>query len=166
MFALMLFVHLTLTGPASAGVQAQANVLDRIVATVNSEVVTQSDVRAARQLKLIAGADAMTDDQLLDALIERRLTIKKRALQTAAPGGPARASKSAPGGACSKRARDGRHARPRSEWFHDLRLAASLVSSPQPQPTRQRRPHVPGSRPTSPWRRRPVAQSNPKSAGG
>ncbi|TAK19134.1 MAG: hypothetical protein EPO35_00570 [Acidobacteria bacterium] len=54
---------------------AQDVTLDRMLAVVNGDVVTMSDVRAARQLKLIAGAEAMTDEQVVDALIERRLTI-------------------------------------------------------------------------------------------
>jgi hypothetical protein len=62
----------------------QSNVLDRLLAVVNGEVVTLSDVRSARQLKLVAGTEAMTDDQLLDVLIERRLTIAEVARYTAA----------------------------------------------------------------------------------
>lgn len=145
MVALMLLVHLSL----NAGVQAQGSVLDRIVATVNGEVVTLSDVRAARQLKLIAGADAMTDDQLLDALIERRLTINEVARYTSAapPAADIDARRKAweatlPRGttAANALAMVGMRDAALTEWFRDdLRLAAYLDQrfTAAAQPTRQ-----------------------------
>jgi hypothetical protein len=65
-------------------VQSAGTTIDRMLATVNGDVVTLSDVRAARQLQLIAGADVMTDDQVVDALIERRLTIAEVGRYTSA----------------------------------------------------------------------------------
>ena len=147
MFTLMLVVHLSLSVQASAPVHG--NVLDRIVATVNSEVVTQSDVRAARQLKLVAGADAMSDDQLLDALIERRLTINEVARYTSAapPAADIDARRKAwedtlPRGtsAASALAMVGMRDAALTEWFRDdLRLAAYLDQrfTAAAQPTRQ-----------------------------
>ena len=78
MLALLFVIQLQAPPPA------QANVLDRMVAVVNSDVVTLSDLRAARYLKLIPGADAMTDGQLIDALIERRLMVAEVGKYTAA----------------------------------------------------------------------------------
>lgn len=75
MLALLLLVHLQ---------AAPGAVIDRMLAVVNGEVITMSDARAARQLKLIPRAEAMTDDQLVDALIERRLEVAEVAKYTAA----------------------------------------------------------------------------------
>jgi len=147
MFTLMLVVHLSLSVQATAPVQG--NVIDRIVATVNGEVVTQSDVRAARQLKLIAGADAMSDDQLLDALIERRLTINEVARYTSAapPAADVDARRKAweatllrGTSTASALAMVGMREAALTEWFRDdLRLAAYLDQrfTAAAQPTRQ-----------------------------
>jgi hypothetical protein len=141
MLALMLFLHLT------QGVQA--NVLDRLLAIVNGEVVTLSDVRAARQLKLIGGADAMSDDQLLDAIIERRLTIAEVARYTAAepPAAEVEAHRKAweatlPRGtsAAAALAAAGMREAALTAWFRDdVRLAAYLDQrfTAAAQPTRQ-----------------------------
>ncbi len=77
MLSLILLVNL------SFNVQS-AVVLDKILAIVNGEVVTMSDVRAARELKLVAGPEALTEDGVLDALIERRLTIAEVGRYTSA----------------------------------------------------------------------------------
>lgn len=86
MFRLIFLVHLSLS--VQSGV-----VLDKILAIVNGEVVTMSDVRAASELKLVTGAEASTDDRIpsassderiLDALIERRLTIAEVGRYTSA----------------------------------------------------------------------------------
>lgn len=55
--------------------RAQEVVLDRMLAVVNGDLVTQSDLRAARRLKLISGVAALDDDTLLARLIERRLML-------------------------------------------------------------------------------------------
>ena len=55
--------------------RAQDVVLDRMVAVVNGDVVTQSDVRAARRLRLLPSAAAMDDEMLVTQLIERRLIL-------------------------------------------------------------------------------------------
>jgi hypothetical protein len=145
MVALLLFVQLSVV-PAA---QAPGSVLDRIVATVNGEVVTFSDVRAARQLRLIAGADAMTDDQVLDALIERRLTINEVSRYTSAapPAADIDARRKAwesalPRGttAAAALAMVGMRDAALTEWFRDdLRLAAYLDQrfTAAAQPTRQ-----------------------------
>ncbi len=49
--------------------------LDRILVVVNGDMVTLSDVRAARVLKLLP-ADA-TDDAIVQALIDRRLVLSE-----------------------------------------------------------------------------------------
>lgn len=59
----------------SAGLHAQDIVVDRMLAVVNGDVVTQSDVRAARRLQLVPFAASMTDDALVTQLIERRLML-------------------------------------------------------------------------------------------
>jgi len=56
-------------------VLAQDVVLDRMLAVVNGDVVTQSDVRAARRLGLVAQAASMDDDALVTRLMERRLML-------------------------------------------------------------------------------------------
>jgi len=56
-------------------VRAQELVVDRMVAVVNSEIVTQSDVRAARRLVLVPFVSSMDDEALLTQLIERRLML-------------------------------------------------------------------------------------------
>jgi len=141
MLALILFLSL------SQGVQA--NVLDRLLAVVNGEVITLSDVRAARQMRLISGAEAMTDDQLLDALIERRLTIAEVARYTAAepPAADVDARRKAweaslPRGAtpAAALAAAGMRDAALTAWFRDdLRLAAYLDQrfTAAAQPTRQ-----------------------------
>ena len=141
MLALMLFLQLT------QGVQM--NVLDRLLAIVNGEVVTLSDVRAARQLKLIGGADAMSDDQLLDAIIERRLTIAEVARYTAAepPAAEVEAHRKAweatlpPGTSVpAVLAAVGMREAALTAWFRDdVRLAAYLDQrfTAAAQPTRQ-----------------------------
>ncbi len=59
----------------SSSARAQDVVLDRMLAVVNGDVVTQSDVRAARRLGLVAQAASMDDDTLVTRLIERRLML-------------------------------------------------------------------------------------------
>jgi hypothetical protein len=169
MFILMLVVHLSqsvhlrlsvhlnegvntlaqVNALAQVNPQAQVNVLDRLLAVVNGEVVTMSDVRAARQLKLIAGSDTMTDDQLLDAVIERRLTIAEVARYTAAepPAADVDARRktwdaSLPRGttAAAALAAAGMRAEALAAWFRDdARLAAYLEQrfNAAAQPTRQ-----------------------------
>jgi hypothetical protein len=152
MFTLILLVHLSLSvhvNQSVQGPQAQVNVLDRILAIVDGEVVTLSDVRAARQLKLVAGADALTDDQLLDALIERRLTIAEVARYTSAepPAAEVAARRKSweatlPGGVTSAAALAsvGMRDAALTAWFReDLRLAAYLDQrfTAAAQPTRQ-----------------------------
>jgi hypothetical protein len=155
MVVFLVFVQLSLNPPIRANPQpqtnpqAQANVLDRLLAIVNGEVVTLSDVRAAKQLKLIPGADGMTDEQLLDALIERRLTVAEVAKYTAAEPSPAdlaarRRSWEAtlPRGtsAAAVLASAGMRDAALTAWFRDdLRLAAYLDQrfTAAAQPTRQ-----------------------------
>jgi hypothetical protein len=63
---------------------AQQTTIDRILAVVNGDLVTLSDVRAARVLKLVP-ADA-TDAAVLDVLVERRLVLTEmRRFQAADP---------------------------------------------------------------------------------
>jgi hypothetical protein len=54
---------------------AQEAVVDRMLAVVNGDVVTQSDVRAARRLLLVPFVASMTDDAVVTQLIERRLML-------------------------------------------------------------------------------------------
>jgi len=54
---------------------AQEITIDRMVAVVNGDVVTQSDVRAARRLMLVPFAATMDDEALIGQLIERRLIL-------------------------------------------------------------------------------------------
>lgn len=54
---------------------AQEAVVDRMLAVVNGDVVTQSDVRAARRLLLMPFVASMTDDAVVTQLIERRLML-------------------------------------------------------------------------------------------
>lgn len=147
MLTILLVAQLALA--PQAPVQAQANVLDRIVAIVNGEVVTLSDVRAARQLKLIAGAESLTDERLLDALIERRLTVAEVGRYTSAepPAADVAARRSSwetslPRGvtAAAALASVGMREAALTAWFRDeLRLAVYLDSrfTAAAQPTRQ-----------------------------
>lgn len=58
--------------------------IDRIIAVVNGDLITQSDVRAVRVLKL-APEDA-TDQSIVEALVERRLVLAEmRRFQTPEP---------------------------------------------------------------------------------
>jgi hypothetical protein len=135
--------------PVQTTPQTQVNVLDRLLAIVNGEVVTLSDVRAARQLKLISGAEGMTDEQLLDALIERRLMVAEVAKYTAAepPAADIDARRkswegSLPRGtnAAAALASAGMRSAALTAWFRDdLRLAAYLDQrfTAAAQPTRQ-----------------------------
>lgn len=74
-------------GPINARVQAQAQaqtqtqgvVVDRLLAVVNGDVVTMSDVRAARRLRLIPGAATLDDDGVVTQLIERKLMLAELA---------------------------------------------------------------------------------------
>lgn len=139
---------LALTVPVSLAAQA-GTTLDRMLAIVNGEVVTMSDVRAGRQLRLIAGADAMSDVQLLDALIERRLTVAEVGRYTAAQPSTADVAarqraweSSLPRGitAASALASVGMREAAVTAWFRDdLRLAAYLDQrfTAAAQPTRQ-----------------------------
>ena len=66
-----------------AATQAPA-MLDRILVVVNGDMITLSDVRAVRVLKLLP-ADA-TDDEVVQALIDRRLVLAEmRRFQVADP---------------------------------------------------------------------------------
>lgn len=56
-------------------VRAQEVPLDRLLAVVNGDVVTQSDVRAARRLRLLPGVSTMDDETLVTQLVERRLML-------------------------------------------------------------------------------------------
>lgn len=148
MFTMLLIVHLSLAVPSIQSVQNSV-VLDRMLAIVNGEVVTMSDVRAGRRLRLIAGADAMSDEQLLDALIERRLTVAEvgryTGAQPASAGVAARQrawESSFPPGitAASALASVGMREAALTGWFRDdLRLAAYLDQrfTAAAQPTRQ-----------------------------
>jgi hypothetical protein len=70
MTTLLLAVMLTLAGAAPRGVQAE---LDRIVAQVNGAILTRSDVRQARLLKLVV--DVSSDDAVQRALEDRLLML-------------------------------------------------------------------------------------------
>lgn len=68
------FVHGGVVVVAALLAQAQApETLDRILAVVNGDMVTLSDVRAARALKLVPGDD--TDEAIVRQLVERRLVV-------------------------------------------------------------------------------------------
>lgn len=54
---------------------SQGVTIDRLLATVNGEVVTWSDLRAARVLRLLPELEAVNDATALDALIDRRLLV-------------------------------------------------------------------------------------------
>ena len=61
-----------------ANLSAQDVVIDRMVAVVNGDIVTLSDVRAARRLMLVplaASGDDRGDDGVVGLLIERRLML-------------------------------------------------------------------------------------------
>ena len=58
---------------AGAGVRAQ--IIDRILAVVDGEIVTQSDVAVALRLGLVPAAAPDAASAVLDALIERRLMM-------------------------------------------------------------------------------------------
>jgi hypothetical protein len=63
---------------ASVGLSARAaqQVLDRVLARVGADAVTQSDVRAALGLGLVDGATGkVTEDDVLQRLIDRRLAL-------------------------------------------------------------------------------------------
>lgn len=71
MIAIVVVLHGLGAQAAVAPAQAPAT-LDRIIAVVNGDLVTQSDVRAARLLRLVPdGSDA----DIAIALIERRLIV-------------------------------------------------------------------------------------------
>lgn len=53
----------------------QGVTIDRLLAVVNGDVVTLSDLRAARGLRLLPGIAAMDDAAAIDALIDRRLLV-------------------------------------------------------------------------------------------
>lgn len=63
--------------------QAPGVVIDRLLAVVNGEVLTLSDLRAARGLRLVPGIEAMADAAALDALIDRRLLVAEVARYSA-----------------------------------------------------------------------------------
>lgn len=56
-------------------VQAQDVVVDQMLVVVNGDLVTQSDVRAARRLQLVPLVASMSDEALIVQLIERRLVL-------------------------------------------------------------------------------------------
>ncbi len=62
-----------------ANLCAQEVVVDRLLAVVNGDVVTRSDVRAARQLRLLPGVATIDDEALVTQLIERRLIVAELA---------------------------------------------------------------------------------------
>lgn len=69
---------------AWAGLSPAQTTIDRILAVVNGDPITLSDVRAARTLKLVP-ADA-TDVAVVDTLVERRLVLTEmRRFQTPEP---------------------------------------------------------------------------------
>lgn len=132
-----------------AMLSAQGVTLDKMLAIVNGEVVTMSDVRAAKELKLVAGAATLTDDQILDALIERRLTIAEVGRYTSAepPAADVEARRKSweatlPRGvtAAAALATVGMRDAALTAWFRDdLRVAAYLDQrfTAAAQPTRQ-----------------------------
>ena len=58
-----------------AVLHAQDVVVDRMLAVVNGDVITLSDARAARRLRLLPGVASMDDETLVGQLIERRLVL-------------------------------------------------------------------------------------------
>jgi hypothetical protein len=58
---------------AAAVAPGQGVVADRLVAVVSGQPLMASDLRAARALDLIAGADALDDAALIDRLVVREL---------------------------------------------------------------------------------------------
>lgn len=58
-----------------AVLRAQDVVVDRMLAVVNGDVITLSDARAARRLRLLPGVASMDDERLVTQLIERRLVL-------------------------------------------------------------------------------------------
>lgn len=75
MRAALLLPSASVCALAIAPVSAQEMTIDRMVAVVNGDVVTQSDVRAARRLVLVPFAATMDDEALIGQLIERRLIL-------------------------------------------------------------------------------------------
>ena len=66
----MPFVPVLVCAAAAPG---QAVVADRLVAVVSGQPIMASDLRAARALDLITGADALDDATLIDRLVVREL---------------------------------------------------------------------------------------------
>jgi hypothetical protein len=62
-----------------AGV-VRAEILDRILAIVNSKIITLSDVRRARQVRLIIGEKDTGDNELLKELVDAQI-IDEQAIQ-------------------------------------------------------------------------------------
>jgi hypothetical protein len=58
---------------AAAVAPGQAAIADRLVAVVSGHPIMASDLRAARALDLVAGADALDDAALIDRLVVREL---------------------------------------------------------------------------------------------
>jgi hypothetical protein len=81
MIALIRVLAWGLAGAMAATAPAQTE-LDRIVARVNGHVITSSDVREARSLKLVSGG---SDDEVLKALEDRLLLLDEIARPGALP---------------------------------------------------------------------------------
>ena len=61
-------------GVLTGSLSARAELLDRIVAVIDSSfIVTLSDVRRERAIQIALGAKPGTDDAIIDALVERHL---------------------------------------------------------------------------------------------
>lgn len=75
-----------------AVVPGQQTTIDRILAVVNGDLITLSDVRAARVLRLVPAES--TDVAVLDILVERRLVLSDmRRFQAADPAAAALAAR-------------------------------------------------------------------------
>lgn len=70
---LVLATALSLAAALSLPMPVGAQVVDRLVAIVGEQAITLSDVRAARALGLIEVTAGMTDEALIDKLVEREL---------------------------------------------------------------------------------------------
>jgi hypothetical protein len=70
-------------GPLAARPQTE---LDRIVSKVNNRIITQSDIRQARQLKLVD--DPSSDDSTQKCLEDRLLILSEIARSTPLPASP------------------------------------------------------------------------------
>ncbi|HEV2619061.1 MAG TPA: peptidylprolyl isomerase [Acidobacteriaceae bacterium] len=75
-------------GSASAGGAGQEVTLDTVAAIVNGDLILESDVEAERRFAAFqpfSEAKPLTDDELLNRLIDRTLIIQQMAIQPGAP---------------------------------------------------------------------------------